>query len=77
MKKVYIIKQYLWNGTIVLKVITSAFPTKALAEKCKDAILKDNQYRLETDPEHAIPCTCEIEETAFFESEKEIPILNK
>ena len=67
----------MWNGTIVLRVLTSAYSSKELAEKCKEEIIKSNKHLNEIDPEHAIPCTCEIEEAEFYESEKEIPILNK
>ena len=58
------------NGSVTMQTHSDIFSSKELAEKAKDAVEKAN--------EHAdFPCLCTIQESTLFESEEEVPILNK
>ena len=70
MKKVYTLNTSMMNGTVTMQTHSDIFSSKELAEKAKDAVEKAN--------EHAdFPCLCTIQESTLFESEEEVPILNR
>lgn len=73
MKKIFIFKQCLMNGTVPINTQIAAFSDRRLAEKAHDAVSKGNElsdlggYNMRVFP---------IEEGFVYESEKEVPILN-
>lgn len=66
---VYILMQYIWNGTVLIKSIPTVFSTYSLAkmtmEKLKSKCEKDD-----------FTCTFEIIESNMYFSEEDVPILN-
>ena len=66
---VYILMQYIWNGTVLIKSIPTVFSTYSLAkmtmEKLKSKCEKDDFI-----------CTFEIIESNMYFSEEDIPVLN-
>ena len=69
-RKVWLINTTVWNGTVPIYNCFTTVPTKELAEKTKDAIDDTNgNIELKT-------TTC-ITEIDYYESEEQIPILNK
>lgn len=69
-KKVYSVITKAYNGTILMSMYISSYPDKKLAEKVKQAIDEKNKgskFRITTD----------IVETAYFDNELDIPILNE
>jgi hypothetical protein len=66
---VYILMQYIWNGTVLIKSIPTVFSTYSLA--------KTTMEKLKSECEKAdFRCTFEILESNMYFSEEEVPILN-
>lgn len=68
--KLFSVVTKVFNGTVILSLYISVYPTEELAEKVKAAIEKKN-----TDSKFKI--VSEVVETAYFENEKDVPILNE
>lgn len=66
---VYILMQYIWNGTILIKSIPTVFGTYSLAKMTMDKL----KSKCEKDD---FRCTFEIIESNMYFSEEEVPILN-
>ena len=76
MKKIFTFNQRLMNGTVTMQSQVACFTSRELAEKVKQAVLEANNYNCEE--MHGMYCLCdEIVETDVYESEQEVPILNK
>ena len=72
MKTIYTFNQMLMNGTVTMSCRVAAFSTKELALKAKEAVVKANKG------DDMLKMVCDkIEETIVYESEEEVPILNK
>lgn len=71
--KIFLLNQYIWNGTILLKNIQTAFTTRELAERTLQAV-KDINKNNKND---VITTSFHIEEIDFYSDEKQVPILNK
>lgn len=71
MKKIYTLTTSLMNGTVTMQCSSSSFLTKELAEKAKAAVDEANK--------DASPFSVwsSIEECDLYETEDEVPILNK
>lgn len=66
---VYVLMQYIWNGTVLVKSIPTVFSTYSLA--------KTTMEKLKSECEKAyFICTFEIVESNMYFSEEEVPILN-
>lgn len=66
---VYILMQYIWNGTVLIKSIPTVFGTYSLAKTTMDKLkskCEEDDFR----------CTFEIIESNMYFSEEEVPILN-
>lgn len=66
---VYILMQYIWNGTVLIKSIPTVFGTYSLAKKTMDKLkskCEEDDFR----------CTFEIIESNMYFSEEEVPVLN-
>lgn len=70
MKTVYIVKQQLWNGTVLLGSDFSVYESLELAEKVRDELSNQESSEYFT-------TTVNIESVTLYESEREVPILNK
>ena len=70
MKTVYIVNQQLWNGTILLGSNSSVYESLSLAEKVRNKLSNQENSKYFT-------ATVNIESAVLYESEKEVPILNK
>ena len=73
MRKIFTFNQLLMNGTITMKSQVAAFSSRELAEKAKQAVIDANAG-------YEGPSTCfcdDIVETNVWETEDEVPILNK
>lgn len=70
MKTVYIVKQQLWNGTVLLESNFSVYESLELAEKVRDELSNQESSEYFT-------TTINIESVTLYESEREVPILNK
>lgn len=76
MKKIFTFNQRLMNGTVTMQSQVACFTSRELAEKVKQAVLEVNHYNCEE--MHGMYCLCdEIVEADVYESEQEVPILNK
>ena len=76
MKKIFTFNQRLMNGTVTMQSQVACFGSYELAEKTKQAVLNANNSNLEE--MHGMYCRCDdIVEMDVYESEKEVPILNK
>ena len=74
MKKIYTFEERVMNGTVTASSSTACFATRELAEKAQRAAIAANKETNET----GLCYLCDdIKETCVFESEKEVPILNK
>lgn len=71
MKKIYTLTTSLMNGTVTMKHSSSSFATRELAEKAKAAVDEANK--------DAAPFAVwsSIEESELYETENEVPILNR
>lgn len=71
MKKIYTLTTSFMDGTATIQYISSSFTTRELAEKAKAAVDEANKY--------AIPFTVwsSIDESDLYETEDEVPILNR
>lgn len=66
---VYILMQYIWNGTVLIKSIPTVFGTYSLAKTTMDklkSICEEDDFK----------CTFEIIESNMYFSEEDVPILN-
>lgn len=72
MKKVYLIKVRVMNGSVTMRTLCDVFTTKELAEETKLAIKKANR----TDSTYTVLYD-DVEELDLFETKDEVPILNK
>ena len=73
MKKIFTFNQRLMNGTVTMQSQVAAFTSRELAEKTKQAVIEAN---FNTDS--PFTCNCDdIVETDVYETENEVPILNK
>lgn len=70
MKKVFLLEQRVFNGTILTDTINTGFSTKELAEKALQAVKKANE-----DNEFIFINTYNINEIQIYEEEHEVPIL--
>lgn len=70
MKTVYIVKQQLWNGTVLLGSDFSVYESLSLAEKVRDKLSNQESSEYFT-------ATVNIESVVLYESEREVPILNE
>lgn len=70
MKKLYTVVASFMNGTVTMCNDISNYTSKELAEKVKDKIIELNKNGM-------FPPMCHIEETSVYETEAEVPILNK
>lgn len=70
MKTVYIVEQQLWNGTVLLGSDFSVYESLSLAEKVRDKLNNQKSSKYFT-------ATVNIESVVLYESEREVPILNK
>lgn len=73
MKTVYIVKQQLWNGTVLIKSDFSVYESLELAEKVRDRL---DELNSQENFEY-FTTTINIESVALYESEREVPILNE
>ena len=72
-KKVFLLRTTIWNGTIPMKTMFSIFKTRDLAEKTKIAVDEANY----SEEQQFGSVETRIEEVDFYETEKDVPILNK
>ena len=73
MKKIYTFNQRLMNGTVTMQSQVAAFTSRELAEKTKQAVIMAN-FNNDT----PFSCLCDdIVETDVWETEDEVPILNR
>lgn len=73
MKKIFVFRTCMMNGTVTLNTIVNAAATRELAEIGRTACMEANK-----DPEHGFPVICtDIEEIPLYETEDEVPILNE
>lgn len=72
-KKVYILTQSVMNGTVTMNVYCSVFATKELAEKTKKAVIEAN----ENNNDNSFQVFVDIQESDLYETEEDVPILNK
>lgn len=70
MKTYYTLISRFMNGTVTMHTDVVSFTSKELAEKTKESIIENNKDAM-------FPVLCNIEETKVYESENEVPILNK
>lgn len=70
MKTYYTVITQFMNGTVTMHTDVASFTSLELASKTKEAIIKANEG-------NKFPAMPYIEETKVYESEDEIPILNK
>lgn len=68
MRKIYTLKTSMMNGTVTMCTQCSSFSSKELAEKAKQAVADTNKE---------VSIWQSIEESILYESEDEVPILNK
>lgn len=66
---VYVLMQYIWNGTVLTKSIPTVFSTYSLAKTTMDKLKSECE-------KHNFACTFEIIESNMYFSEEEVPILN-
>lgn len=72
MKNIYIVKQYIWNGTVLIKTDSSVYESLELAEQVKSRLDELNNK----DSIEYFTVTTDIELTTLYENEHEVPILN-
>ena len=73
MKKIFVFRTCMMNGTVTLKTTVNAAVTRELAEKGRAACIEASKK-----PEHGFPVICtDIEEIPLYETEDEVPILNE
>ena len=73
MKKVFIFNQSVMNGTVTIGTGTALFSSRDLAEKTREAVMEVNK-----EPSGPFAMYCgEIMEAEIFETEEEVPILNR
>lgn len=71
--KVFILRQSIWNGTVLLRSDLSAFNTRELAEKVLSKLKYVHEKNIEY--HHSFPATYEIVEVELMTSEEQVPIL--
>lgn len=71
MKKIYTLTTRLMNGTITMQHCSTSFSTKELAEKAKAAVDEANK---DSAP---FVVWSSVDESDLYETENEVPILNK
>lgn len=74
MKKIFTFEERVMNGTVTMSSTTACFATRELAEKAQCAAISANRKP----DELGLRYWCgDIKETNVFETEDEVPILNK
>lgn len=73
MKTVYIVKQQMWNGTILIGSDFSVYESLELAEKVRDRLDELNNR----ESSEYFTTTVNIKSVTLYESEREVPILNE
>ena len=76
MKKVYIFKTRVMNGTVMVSSEVAAFADRELAEQTRVDIINANQAR-ESELEPLMAYCTGIEECVVYESKSEIPFYQK
>ena len=72
MRKIFTFNQHIMNGTVTMQSHVAAFASRELAEKTRQAVIDANAGK------RRITCHCDdIVETDIYETEDEVPILNK
>ena len=72
MKNVYIVKQHVWNGTVLIKTNSSVYESLELAEHVRNRLDELNNK----DSIEYFTVTTDIELTTLYENEHEVPVLN-
>lgn len=70
MKKLYLVTTTMWNGTVPMGSFSCAVTTNEIAEKAKKAVDEANKSA-------TMDSSTEVQEITLYESEEEVPILNK
>ena len=73
--KIFILCQYVWNGSVLISTDLSAYSSKVVAEKVMTH-LKERNEEMNKQRNIELNTTFEIKECPFFERESEVPCLN-
>jgi len=78
MSKIYVVKQFIMNGSVTLREYTTAFTSKELAELAKKKLDEINEKRAREDTKLGgkIPSFTRLEEIDLYSIAAEVPILN-
>ena len=73
MRKVWVSKMRIMNGSVTMRTVVTAFTSKELAKEAQSAVRRKNAA---TDPMYSIIFD-DIESVRLYETREEVPILNE